>query len=202
MLTTVVGNYPKIPGRPRPARLRAAIARFQRGEIAEDELHRIEDEVTVEVIQEQAEAGIDIISDGQIRWEDDQTFSRFLDSFVGEVEAFYANDSLDYAGKVAGRDEIFSRYSRIFADDVQPTFQVSTFQYFLDIPLNNAIILARMRYHHRLTDFQTLLEEKGSLREAVRYLAAEADSADDPFELLPSTAVATTAQQASGARDR
>lgn len=135
------------------------------------------------------------------RWEDDQTFSRFLDAFVGEIEAFYANESLDYEGKVVGREEIFSRYRTMFAEEVQPTFQVSTFQYFLDIPLNNAIILARMRYHHRLTDFQTLLEERGGLREAVRYLAAEAHGADDPFELLPSTAVATTAQRASGARD-
>ena len=31
MLTTVVGNYPKIPNRPRPARLRNAINRFDRG---------------------------------------------------------------------------------------------------------------------------------------------------------------------------
>lgn len=74
MLTTVVGNYPKIPNRPRPARLRAAIARFERGEIDTEELARVEDEVTLEVIQEQVEAGIDIITDGQIRWEDDQTY--------------------------------------------------------------------------------------------------------------------------------
>jgi len=82
MLTTVVGSYPKIPNRPRPARLRAAIARLERGEIGEDELRRVEDEVTVEVIQEQAAAGVDIITDGQIRWEDDQTyFARRLAGF-------------------------------------------------------------------------------------------------------------------------
>ena len=67
MLTTVVGNYPKIPNRPRPAKLRAAIARLERGEIGRDELRRVEDAVTIEVIQEQVEAGIDIVSDGQIR---------------------------------------------------------------------------------------------------------------------------------------
>ena len=74
MLTTVVGNYPKTPDRPRPPKLRSAIARFDRGEIAADELRRVEDEVTVEVIQEQAQAGLDIITDGQIRWGDDQTY--------------------------------------------------------------------------------------------------------------------------------
>ena len=82
MLTTVVGNYPKIPDRPRPPKLRSAIARFERSEIGADELRRVEDEVTVEVIQEQAQAGLDIITDGQIRWEDDQTyFARRMDGF-------------------------------------------------------------------------------------------------------------------------
>src|SRR5205809_7680444 len=74
MQTTVVGNYPKIPNRPRPARLRQAINRRDRGEITSEELARIEDEVTVEVIGEQVEAGLDIITDGQVRWDDDQTY--------------------------------------------------------------------------------------------------------------------------------
>jgi 5-methyltetrahydropteroyltriglutamate--homocysteine methyltransferase len=82
VLTTVVGNYPKIPNRPRAPKLRSAITRFDRSEIGPDELRRVEDEVTVEVIQEQAEAGVDIITDGQIRWEDDQTyFARHMDGF-------------------------------------------------------------------------------------------------------------------------
>ena len=82
MLTTVVGNYPKIPDRPRPPKLRSAIARLDRGEIGADALRRVEDEVTAEVIQEQAQAGLDIITDGQIRWEDDQTyFARRMDGF-------------------------------------------------------------------------------------------------------------------------
>jgi 5-methyltetrahydropteroyltriglutamate--homocysteine methyltransferase len=74
MLTTVVGNYPKVPNRPRPARLRNAINRFDRGEISADELRAVEDDVTREVIDEQVEAGLDLISDGQIRWEDEQTY--------------------------------------------------------------------------------------------------------------------------------
>lgn len=94
MLTTVVGSYPKIPNRPRPARLRAAIARFERGEIGQAELQQVEDEVTIEVIQEQVEAGIDIVSDGQIRWEDDQTyFARGMGGFTidGLIRYFDTN---------------------------------------------------------------------------------------------------------------
>src|SRR2546427_9641083 len=74
MQTTVVGNYPKIPNRPRPARLRQAINRRDRGEITSEELARIEDEVTVEVIGEQIEAGGDGLTEGQGRWGDDQTY--------------------------------------------------------------------------------------------------------------------------------
>jgi 5-methyltetrahydropteroyltriglutamate--homocysteine methyltransferase len=73
MQTTVVGNYPKIPNRPRPARLRQALNRRDRGEITNEELARIADEVTIEVIEEQIEAGVDIVTDGQVRWDDDQT---------------------------------------------------------------------------------------------------------------------------------
>jgi 5-methyltetrahydropteroyltriglutamate--homocysteine methyltransferase len=69
-----VGNYPKIPNRPRPARLRNAINRFDRREIGADELRAVEDDVTREVIDEQVEAGLDLITDGQIRWEDEQTY--------------------------------------------------------------------------------------------------------------------------------
>ena len=74
MRTTAVGFYPKIPNRPRPARLRQAIARRDRGEISAEELARIEDEVTGQVIAEQVEAGLDLVTDGQVRWDDDQTY--------------------------------------------------------------------------------------------------------------------------------
>jgi len=74
MQTTVVGNYPKIPNRPRHARLRMAINRRDRGEMRNEELARIEDEVTVEVMEEQVEAGVDLVTDGQVRWDDDQTY--------------------------------------------------------------------------------------------------------------------------------
>lgn len=74
MQTTVVGAYPKIPNRPRPARLRAALNKRDRGEITDEELARVRDEVTVEVIAEQIDAGVDIVTDGQVRWDDDQTY--------------------------------------------------------------------------------------------------------------------------------
>jgi 5-methyltetrahydropteroyltriglutamate--homocysteine methyltransferase len=74
MQTTAAGNYPKIPNKPRPARLRNAINKRDRGEISDDELEAVRVEVTVDIINEQIEAGIDIITDGQVRWDDDQTY--------------------------------------------------------------------------------------------------------------------------------
>jgi len=94
VLTTVVGNYPKIPNRPRPARLRNAVNRFDRGEISAEELRAVEDNVTREVIGEQVEAGLDLVTDGQIRWEDEQTYvARRLDgvSINGLIRFFDAN---------------------------------------------------------------------------------------------------------------
>ena len=74
MIATVVGSYPKIPNKPRPARLRNALNRFDRGQLGIEEIHQVEDEVTIEVLQEQAEAGLDLVTDGQIRWSDEQTY--------------------------------------------------------------------------------------------------------------------------------
>lgn len=83
MKTTVVGSYPKIPDPPAPGRWRTSVERLQRGEITPEELHRVEDEVTTEVLAEMTQAGIDVVTDGQIRWEDGQTyFARRLGGFT------------------------------------------------------------------------------------------------------------------------
>ncbi|MGH8104286.1 MAG: hypothetical protein ACREJQ_07190, partial [bacterium] len=74
MITTVVGDYPKTPNLPRPAKLRRAIMRHQKGEISSKDFAQVEDEVTLEVIQEQTDAGLDLITDGHIRREDPQTY--------------------------------------------------------------------------------------------------------------------------------
>lgn len=82
MLTTVVGNYPKIGSRTKTPNLRTAIANHDDGKLSADELHQIEDQVTIEVLQEQAETGVDLLTDGQIRWDDPFTYvARSLGGF-------------------------------------------------------------------------------------------------------------------------
>jgi 5-methyltetrahydropteroyltriglutamate--homocysteine methyltransferase len=74
MITTVSGSYPKVPNRPRAARLRNALNKLDRGEITPEEVEALKDQVTVEVIEEQTAAGLDLITDGGIRWDDEVTY--------------------------------------------------------------------------------------------------------------------------------
>ena len=90
MITTVVGSYPKIGVKTRAPNLRTAIGRFDRGEISGDELRGVKEEVTEEVIQEQTDAGIELITDGQVRWDDAQTY------FASKISGFTLSGLLRY----------------------------------------------------------------------------------------------------------
>ena len=83
MITTVVGSYPKVGAGPKGQRLRTAIARRDSERITSEELQQVQDQVTEEVIGEQVQAGIDLVSDGQVRWDDGQTyFARGISGFT------------------------------------------------------------------------------------------------------------------------
>ncbi len=102
MKTTVVGSYPKIPDPPAPGRWRASVEKLQRGEITAEDLRRVEDEVTAEVLAEMARAGIDVVTDGQIRWEDGQTyFTRGLHGFSVNGLQRYFDTNVYYRQPIA-----------------------------------------------------------------------------------------------------
>lgn len=63
-ITTVVGSYPKIP----PAE--EIISKRKKGEISEDEFHKLIQQPIREVVNDYIEAGIDVISDGEQSRED------------------------------------------------------------------------------------------------------------------------------------
>lgn len=71
--TTVVGNYPRIGDTYDEQLLRRAIARFDKGEITEAGVQEAEREVVQSVLREQADAGIDVPTDGQVTWYDSQS---------------------------------------------------------------------------------------------------------------------------------
>ena len=90
MLITAVGNYPKITEGPEGQRLRRAINRSDKGEMTAEELAQVEDDVTREVIQQQVDAGLDIVTDGMVRWDDGQTY------ITRQMEGFDATGLLRY----------------------------------------------------------------------------------------------------------
>ena len=100
--TTVVGSYPKIPDPPAPGRWRSSVEKHQRGEITREDLHKVEDDVTAEVLREQTEAGVDLLTDGQIRWEDGFTyFARGLNGFTINGLQRYFDTNVYYRQPVA-----------------------------------------------------------------------------------------------------
>jgi 5-methyltetrahydropteroyltriglutamate--homocysteine methyltransferase len=74
VIATAVSHYPKVGDGPGQQRLRQAIARLDRGELDERGVAEVADEVTAGVIAEQEAAGLDLVTDGQVRWQDPLTY--------------------------------------------------------------------------------------------------------------------------------
>ena len=104
-----MGSYPKIgPGSKAPS-LRGAISRHQLGKIGDDELRRVEAEVTKEVLEDQVRAGVDIVADGHIRWNDPQTyFASKIDGFEIDGLFRYFDSNTYYRQPVAERQLAWS----------------------------------------------------------------------------------------------
>ena len=92
--TTVVGSYPKPPDEGRPFALRRALHALERGEAREEDVRAAEDALVAEVIAEQERAGVDIVTDGQVRWDDLLTpFARAMAGFeIGGLIRFFDNN--------------------------------------------------------------------------------------------------------------
>jgi predicted aminopeptidase len=122
----------------------------------------------------------------QDRWADALVFSVFLDSLVNGLEGLYADSGLPLEEKLVRREELFLRAQTDFREQVQPQFRASTYSTFLTTPLNNATLLSRMLYYHRLPDFQRLQEvHGGDLGSAIEALRTGVAGGGDPFDLLP-----------------
>ncbi len=70
LFTAMSGSYPRIGDRPEEQGLRRAIAAVDKGEKKEADLRAAEDEAARLAIGDQLAAGIDVVSDGQVRWYD------------------------------------------------------------------------------------------------------------------------------------
>jgi 5-methyltetrahydropteroyltriglutamate--homocysteine methyltransferase len=93
MKTTVTGAYPKISDEHQD--LRRALHRHDRGELDADGLSGVLDESTRWAIGELDWAGLDVINDGQVRWDD--LLAPFARAWTGcdrgPLERFYDNNT-------------------------------------------------------------------------------------------------------------
>ena len=94
MITTVVGNYPKVAEGAYSSTLIGAITKWQRKELTDAQLEQTFQQITRAVIREQEQAGLDVLTDGQIRWEDLLTpIARHLEGFeINGLERWYNNN--------------------------------------------------------------------------------------------------------------
>lgn len=68
--TTVVGSYPKPPDEGSAFEVRKTLHGLERGDKTVEDLQAAQDSLVRSVIAEQEAAGIDVITDGQARWDD------------------------------------------------------------------------------------------------------------------------------------
>lgn len=92
--TTVVGNYPKVTEDKTCIDLRQAKNRFDQRKITADELEKAYQETIKRVIREQEETGLDLITDGHIRWDDLVTpFAKHIHGIeMGGLLRFFDNN--------------------------------------------------------------------------------------------------------------
>jgi predicted aminopeptidase len=137
----------------------------------------------------------------QERWRDYQRFGVFIDRMVDELQTIYGNEDLSYDDKISGREAVFAESLTRFESEVQPTFEGITFRGFLTTPLNNATLLSRIRYYHRLPDFQRLLEDHGGVAASIDFMAKHAGDVDDPFDLLPTADLSRPTIEGAGSAE-
>ncbi|HEX6070910.1 MAG TPA: aminopeptidase [Longimicrobiaceae bacterium] len=116
-------------------------------------------------------------------WADELVFGEFLDGLVVELEALYGRTELTYEQKLAAREEVFTRARERFDGEVQPRMQPGSYGSFLRVPLNNASLLSRRLYYHRLDLFEEAFQLMGGdLRRTMEVILASARAREqDPF---------------------
>lgn len=70
LLLTSAGSYPRIGDTPEQQQLRRTHAARDRQETTEEALHAAEGALTRAALKEQEDAGLDLLTDGQVRWYD------------------------------------------------------------------------------------------------------------------------------------
>jgi predicted aminopeptidase len=121
------------------------------------------------------------------RWDQYRAFSRFLGGFLEKLSAIYDRSDLTPEEKVEARSALHTATRSEYTSLPNERGELDIVLRFLEAPLNNAILLSRILYFHRLDDFQALLDRhEGDLPSAIEALRAGVPHVEDPLLLLPS----------------
>lgn len=120
-------------------------------------------------------------------WDDEMLFGAFLSDVVAELEDLYARPDLTSEQKIAAREEVFDRARRRFETEVRPRFRYLGYGNFMAAPLNNASLIARRIYYHRLDLFERVFQASGrDLPLTIERIVAVTGSGGDPWVAVES----------------
>jgi predicted aminopeptidase len=115
-------------------------------------------------------------------WDDNLLYGEFLSSLVGELEAIYGRDDIDYDTKLAMRQVVFDGARTRFVEEIEPRLKTGAFSGFLRRPLNNATLIGTRLYYDRLDLFEAVHERYGDYVSSVHaVLDAIRASPGDPY---------------------
>jgi len=117
-------------------------------------------------------------------WSDNRLFSEFLDWLWLELESLYAEE-LPVETLLPRRRELLAEAAERYGREYAPAMRTRGFRRFDATELNNARLVARHLYYHRLPLFHSLYERGGGdLRRTISRIAAAVDGSDDPWSAI------------------
>lgn len=107
LVATAVSHYPRVGDGPGQQVLRRAIAAVDRGEAGPDAIEAAQAEMTIAAIREQEDAGLGLVTDGQIRWQDPITYlaARLGGVEIGGLVRWFESNTYFRRPRVTGRVE-------------------------------------------------------------------------------------------------
>lgn len=131
-------------------------------------------------------------------WNDNRRLSEFLDWLWQELESLYAQD-LPVERLIPRRRELLELAGRRFDEEYVPSMRMRSSRRFDPRELNNAKLIARHLYYHRLPLFHALYESGGGdLRATIQRIARATEEATDPWTSIERLLESEAARQGSG----
>jgi 5-methyltetrahydropteroyltriglutamate--homocysteine methyltransferase len=167
---TVVGSYPKPPPEGGQFPLRRTLQALDRGEAGAEDVAAEEDDLIREILAEQAAAGVDLVTDGQVRWDDPLTrMAAGLEGFtVAGLLRFFDNNTYFRQPEVKGA---VSRSEPVVVDEFRFAKENSAAP--VKAVLCGPYTLAALSYDDHYRDLAALTRDlAAALNEEARDLAA------------------------------